>query len=143
MKLVAPEGSVYQAGTLSGNPVAVSAGIATLTTLMNKNIYSYLETLSSQLEQGLLDTSKKAKVNLTINRFGSMLTTFFTNKAICNFRTASQSDTKRYAKFFWNMIKCGIYCPPSQFEAVFLSYAHAKEDVENTIRASYKVFKAI
>ena len=128
MECVAPLGSVYQAGTLSGNPVAVSAGIETLKILEEnqEEIYSSLESKSSKIEQAM----KKAGLN--VNRTGSIMTVFFTDARVTDYDTAQTSDTRAYARYFKYLQSNGIYTAPSQFEAMFVSYAHSDEDIEKT-----------
>lgn len=121
MHNVAPLGGMYQAGTLSGNPIAMAAGIATLTALKNKNPYEKLNTVAAKIESFLLTSAKKYGVNITVNRFGSMINPFFGKKEVTNFSEAQSSDTEIFAKFFWAMIENGVFLPPSQFEAWFLS----------------------
>lgn len=130
MECVAPLGSVYQAGTLSGNPVAVSAGIETLKILEEnqEEIYSSLESKSSKIEQAM----KKAGLN--VNRTGSIMTVFFTDARVTDYDTAQTSDTRAYARYFKYLQSNGIYTAPSQFEAMFVSYAHSDEDVEKTCK---------
>lgn len=130
MECVAPLGSVYQAGTLSGNPVAVSAGIETLKILEEnqEEIYSSLESKSSKIEQAM----KKAGLN--VNRTGSIMTVFFTDARVTDYDTAQTSDTKAYARYFKYLQSNGIYTAPSQFEAMFVSYAHSDEDIEKTCK---------
>ena len=130
MECVAPLGSVYQAGTLSGNPVAVSAGIETLKILEEnqEEIYSSLESKSAKIEQAM----KKAGLN--VNRTGSIMTVFFTDARVTDYDTAQTSDTKAYARYFKYLQSNGIYTAPSQFEAMFVSYAHSDEDIEKTCK---------
>ena len=120
MDLIAPSGPVYQAGTLSGNPLAVTAGLATLKQLRVRGVYERLEEQSAALVKGIGEAAKKAGVPLTQTRVGSMLTSFFTQGPVVDWNTAKQSDTKRYGKFFHRMLEQGIYLAPSQFEAAFL-----------------------
>lgn len=136
MEHVAPLGPVYQAGTLSGNPLAVSAGLAVLGLLKEKNPYDELERRSARLEQGLRDAAAEAGIATTINRVGSMLTTFFTGSAVVDWPTAKQSDTDLYARFFCAMLEEGVYLAPSQFECAFVSLSHTDEVIDNTIRAA-------
>ena len=128
MECVAPLGSVYQAGTLSGNPVAVSAGIATLKILeKNKDsIYPELERKSAKIENAM----KNAGLN--VNRVGSIMTAFFTDKKVVDYDTATTADTKRYAEYYNHLLENGIYAAPSQFEAMFVSFAHTDDDIEKT-----------
>ena len=143
MDLIAPVGPVYQAGTLSGNPLAVTAGLATLKQLRTKGIYKKLEERSAALAKGIGEAAKKAGVAVTQTRVGSMLTTFFTSGPVVDWNTAKQSDTKRYGQFFHHMLEQGVYLAPSQFEAAFLSTAHSAQDVEKTIRAAHAAFKKL
>ncbi len=143
MDLVAPAGPVYQAGTLSGNPLAVTAGIETLARLQARGVYRKLETLSAALAEGLRDAAKKTGVPLTLTRVGSMLGAFFTKGPVVDWATAKQSDTERYAKFFRGMLEKGVYLAPSQFEAAFLSTAHTEADIKKTIAAAQAVFKRL
>ncbi len=137
MSLIAPEGPVYQAGTLSGNPLAMAAGIATLKILKDKKIYhkidKYTETLCSHAYDIL---SKKTAV--TINRFGSMFTIFFTDKEVFDWASAKSSDTKLFAKFFKTLLNNNVFFPPSQFEAAFVSFAHSDKEMEITLEAMKK-----
>ena len=143
MDLIAPAGPVYQAGTLSGNPLAVTAGLATLKHLRTKGIYKKLEERSAALAKGLGEAARKAGVPLTQNRVGSMLTSFFTAGPVVDWNSAKQSDTKRYGQVFHKMLDEGIYFAPSQFEAAFLSTAHTAADIEKTIRAAHVAFKSL
>lgn len=143
MDLIAPVGPVYQAGTLSGNPLAVTAGLATLKQLRTKGLYKKLEASSAALAKGIGEAAKKAGVPLTQTRVGSMLTSFFTPGPVVDWNTAKQSDTKRYGQFFHHMLEQGVYLAPSQFEAAFLSTAHSTQDIEKTIRAAHTAFKSL
>ena len=143
MELIAPAGPVYQAGTLSGNPLAVTAGLATLKQLRAKNLYKQLEERSAALAQGVADEAKRAGIALTQTRVGSMLTSFFTQEPVVDWNSAKKSDTKRYGLFFHGMLEQGIYLAPSQFEAAFLSTAHTSTDIEKTIRAARVAFKSL
>ena len=135
MNLVAPLGPMYQAGTLSGNPLAMAAGIATLRQLRDKKseIYSRLDSLSAKLVDGIAQSAKEAGVALTANRVGSMFTWFFNPGPVMDWASASKSDTAAFARFFRAMLEEGIYLPPSQYEAAFLSAAHGEADVQRTI----------
>jgi glutamate-1-semialdehyde 2,1-aminomutase len=130
MERVAPAGPVYQAGTLSGNPLAVAAGLATLRRIEKENPYPKLEELGAKLEAGL------ARSNVRINRVGSMFTVFFTEREVVDFETAKTSDTRRFNRHFHSMLEQGVYLAPSQFEAAFISVAHNLEDIERTIAAA-------
>lgn len=143
MDLIAPSGPVYQAGTLSGNPLAVTAGLATLKQLRARGVYKKLEERSAALAKGIGEAAKRAGIPLTQTRVGSMLTAFFTPGPVVDWNTAKQSDTKRYGQFFHQMLEQGIYLAPSQFEAAFLSIAHTSQDVEKTIRAAHTAFKSL
>jgi glutamate-1-semialdehyde 2,1-aminomutase len=143
MDLIAPAGPVYQAGTLSGNPLAVTAGLATLKQLRAKNLYKQLEERSAALARGLADEAKRAGIALTQTRVGSMLTSFFTQEPVVDWNSAKKADTKRYGLFFHGMLEQGIYLAPSQFEAAFLSTAHTSADIEKTIRAARVAFKSL
>jgi glutamate-1-semialdehyde 2,1-aminomutase len=143
MDLIAPSGPVYQAGTLSGNPLAVTAGLATLKQLRVRGIYERLEERSAALVKGIGEAAKKARIPLTQTRVGSMMTAFFTPGPVVDWNTAKQSDTKRYGKFFHRMLEQGIYLAPSQFEAAFLSTAHSTQDIEKTIKAAHAAFKSL
>jgi len=140
MSRLAPEGPVYQAGTLSGNPLAMSAGIATLKELTKPGVYDELESGTAELVDGLTAAARAADVATTTNRFGSMFTTFFSPNPVVDYATARGADTRRYARFFTAMLDRGIYLAPSQFEAGFLSLAHTAEDRAQTIAAAREAF---
>jgi glutamate-1-semialdehyde 2,1-aminomutase len=142
MELVSPAGPVYQAGTLSGNPLAMTAGIWALARL-NKKLYRKLAALSEMLATGLADAAREADVPLQINAVGSMVTPFFATQRVRDFTTATASDTTRFATFFQGMLKRGVYLPPSQFEAWFLSGAHTERDIKKTIAAAREAMKEI
>ncbi|MDE2484442.1 MAG: glutamate-1-semialdehyde 2,1-aminomutase [candidate division NC10 bacterium] len=133
MEQVAPLGAVYQAGTLSGNPLAMRAGIETLRLLDEPGFYERLEAKGEQLEAGLRELAAKAGIALQCQRVGSMCTAFFAEQPVIDYQTARAADTGRYAAFFWAMLERGVYLPPSQFEAAFLSDAHAVADIETTL----------
>ncbi|MBX3227532.1 MAG: glutamate-1-semialdehyde 2,1-aminomutase [Labilithrix sp.] len=139
MQKVAPIGPVYQAGTLSGNPVAVSAALALLTRL-DAGVYDKLEALGARLEAGLVDGAKKAGLDVCVQRVGSMITPFFTKGPVTSFASAVASDTKRFGKWHAAMLARGQYWPPSQFEAAFLSTAHSEAIVDRTIAAAAESF---
>jgi len=138
MNMVAPLGPMYQAGTLSGNPLAMAAGIATLKRLQEKKaeIYPQLEALSAKLVEGVAAAAKESGVPLSFNRAGSMFTWFFTADQVTDWDSAAKSDTKAFGKFFRTMLDAGVYLPPSQFEAAFLGTAHGEEDILKTIAAA-------
>lgn len=143
MEKVAPLGPVYQAGTLSGNPLAMRAGIETLKLLQSPGFYGVLEEKAKALEEGFKEGAKKAKVPMKINRSGSMFTLFFTETEVVDDATAKTSDTKAYARFFAGMLQRGIFLPPSQFEACFLSAAHSDEDLQKTRSAAEEAFQSL
>jgi len=146
MEQVSPSGSVYQAGTLSGNPLAMSSGIATLEILQEPKTYETLEERGAALEAGLVQAAKTAGVPVTINRVGSMITPFFmseTGRHVKNFDDATSSDTAAFAKFFHAMLDNGVLLPPSQYESWFISLAHTPEIIDDTIAAAAKAFAAI
>lgn len=144
MKMIAPSGAVYQAGTLSGNPLAMTAGIETLKIIEETpDFYAQLEEKSAYLANGIADGLKKLNLNYTINRTGSMLTLFFTDREVVNFDTAKTSDTQKFAAYFGAMLESGIYLPPSQFEACFVSIAHTTEDLDKTIEANFESLEKI
>ncbi|MHC9087941.1 glutamate-1-semialdehyde 2,1-aminomutase [Tenacibaculum sp. IMCC1] len=143
METVAPLGGMYQAGTLSGNPIAMAAGISTLTELKKQNPYERFNEIAQIIEVLLLESAKKHGVEITVNRFGSMINPFFTNKKVTNFEDAQTSDTKKYATFFWEMTKNGVFLPPSQFEAWFLSSALTEKDIQEIANAIDKSMEAV
>ena len=143
MEQVAPLGGMYQAGTLSGNPVAMAGGIATLSELKRQDPYDRFEEVASILEIILNEKAKKHGVSLVVNRFGSMMNPFFTKDPVNNFEDAQRADTKKFATFFWEMIKNGIFLPPSQFEAWFLNSALSDKDIQQTAKAVDKAMAAV
>ena len=143
MEQVAPLGAMYQAGTLSGNPIAMAGGIATLLELKKQYPYQKFEEIGSALETILLDAAKKYNVDIVINRFGSMMNPFFTKTKVTNFQEAQTSDTEKFAIFFWEMIKNGVFLPPSQFEAWFLNSAISKKDIKVIAKAADKAMLAV
>jgi glutamate-1-semialdehyde 2,1-aminomutase len=136
MDRVAPEGDVYQAGTLSGNPLAMRAGIAMLRGLRAPGFYDRLEAISDRLARGLREAAEKAGIPARVARVGSLLTLFFTAREPVDWATASTTDTRLYAAFFRGMLERGVYLPPSQFEALFLSSAHTEAHVDRTVAAA-------
>ena len=140
MEHLAPLGPVYQAGTLSGNPLATTAGIATVEALTEPGLYDRLEELSASLAQGLKSAAAQAGVQITINRVGSMMTVFFNADPVMNYQDAMRSDTAAYAKFFHAMLQRGVYIPPAQFEAMFVSAAHQQDDIDQTIATAEIAF---
>ncbi len=141
MATVAPDGPVYQAGTLSGNPLAMAAGAAMLDLLARPGSYAALEALSARLEAGLLRAARDAGARVTINRVGSMLTVFFCDGPVVDYASAKRSDTTRFARFFHAMLRRGVYLPPAQFEAAFVSLAHGESEIDETIAAAAGAFK--
>jgi glutamate-1-semialdehyde 2,1-aminomutase len=140
MDCLAPLGPVYQAGTLSGNPLALAAGIAALEELARPGAYERLEHLGQQLENGMRDAARKARVPVHFNRIGSMFCTYFTADPVHNLADAMRSDRARFSRFFHTMLDQGVYLAPSQFEAGFLSLAHTEDDIGQTIAAAEKAF---
>jgi glutamate-1-semialdehyde 2,1-aminomutase len=155
MDMLAPTGPVYQAGTLSGNPIATAAANATLDILNSKfeirnskfrakgTAYEYLESIAAALEAGLTDAAKQAAVPVTINRVGSIMSCFFTDRPVRNFADVKSTDVKQFKRFFTEMLKQGIYLAPSAYEAMFVSLAHTKEDIEKTVEAAQNSFRGI
>jgi glutamate-1-semialdehyde 2,1-aminomutase len=144
MQMVAPVGRVYQAGTLSGNPMAMAAGIITLRTLAQDggSAYRTLDALGAQLADGLRAAAKAAETVVTVTQMGSMMTVFFADAEPEDYASAKRADTDRYGRFFRAMLDAGVYLPPSQFEAMFVSLAHTREDIERTIEAAKQAFAA-
>ena len=140
MDQVAPAGPVYQAGTLSGNPLAVAAGLSTLRLLQKNNPYDKLEALGARLEKGLMAAATQAGVAVRMNRVGSMFTVFFTDRDVFDFDSAKACDTRRFNRFFHSMLDQGHYWPASQFEAAFISAAHSESDIDRTLAAAAKAF---
>ncbi|HWR36628.1 MAG TPA: glutamate-1-semialdehyde 2,1-aminomutase [Clostridia bacterium] len=138
MNMVAPLGPMYQAGTLSGNPLAMAAGLAMLSALADnrEEIYGRLEKLSAMLTNGVLEAARESGIPMTVNRVGSMFTFFFTDKKVTNWETAATCSTEQFGRFHRGMLDAGVWLPPSQFEAAFLSAAHTDQDVEDTIAAA-------
>jgi glutamate-1-semialdehyde 2,1-aminomutase len=143
MDLVAPAGPVYQAGTLSGNPLAVAAGLKTLELLRRPGFYERLDALAEKLTAGLQTEASRAGVALTVNRVGSMFTPFFTAEPVTDYVSAKKADAAVFARFFRALLERGVYFPPSQFEAVFVSSAHSEDDIAETVRAVAAAFAAL
>ncbi len=143
MDMLAPIGPVYQAGTLSGNPVAMTAGIETLKLLGKKGVYEKLFDAAERLSSGIESIAKKSGVPVRVSVAGSMLTVFFNERPVDNYAHAKQSDTARFSRYFTRMLKNRIYLPPSQFEAMFVSLAHSDSDIEKTLAAVEKSFKGL
>ena len=142
MELVAPAGPVYQAGTLSGNPLAMTAGLWSLTEL-SPRLYRHMAKLGARLAAGLAEAARAAEVPLQVNAFGSLVTPFFTSEPVTDLQSAMKADTVAYGKFFNGMLARGVYPPPSQFEAWFLSGAHSEKDVEKTVEAATAAMKEL
>lgn len=144
MKLVAPAGPMYQAGTLSGNPLAMAAGYAMLSILSkNRSFYARLEKKSRQLEEGIRGNLRSLSLELTLNRVGSMFTLFFTDQAVTDYASAAKAERAKFADYFRGMLSRGIYLPPSQFEAAFLNSAHSDRDIEKTIAANLQALRQV
>jgi len=143
MEMLAPVGPVYQAGTLSGNPLAVAAGLQTLELLRESGTYDRLESLGQRLEEGVREGLAAANVSGCVNRMGSMWTVFFGPPHVRDAASAGRSDTGRFGQWFRGMLERGVYLPPSQFEAAFISLAHSNEDIEATVRAAREVLATI
>jgi glutamate-1-semialdehyde 2,1-aminomutase len=141
MATVAPEGPVYQAGTLSGNPLAMAAGAAVLDLLARPGTYDTLEARSARLEEGLRRAAREAGAPVAINRVGSMITVFFCPGPVTDYATAKASDTKRFGRFFHAMLERGVYLPPAQFEAAFVSLAHGEAEIDATVAAAREAFR--
>jgi len=143
MERISPLGGVYQAGTLSGNPLAVAAGLTTLRALADSAVYSRLERAGATLESGLVDGARAAGIPLTVNRVGSMLTAFFAEGPVTDYASAKRADTERYARFFHAMLERGVFLAASQFEAAFVSLAHTDQDLETAARAAREAFATL
>ena len=141
-RVAPPPGEVYQAGTLSGNPLAVSAGIATLKTLAEQGVYEQLESRSAMLADGLKSAAQRHHISTFHQRVGSMLMFFFTDQEVVDYKSAQTSDTKRFARYFWGLLERGVYIAPSQFEAGFVSLAHTENDIAQTIEAADAVLRS-
>jgi glutamate-1-semialdehyde 2,1-aminomutase len=143
MEQIAPQGSVYQAGTLSGNPVAMAAGIATLAELKKPGFYEALHEKTERLAGGLKKSAENAGIPVTGAAIGSMMGLFFTDRIVQNFDDAKTCNLSRFSDYYRRMLTRGIYLAPSQFEAMFVSSAHTDEDIDRTISAASEVFKAL
>lgn len=135
MDRIAPEGPIYQAGTLSGNPLAVAAGLETLRGLDSTGAYTRLEAVADRLERGIQEVAVERGARIQLNRVGSMMTLFFADAPVTDFASAKASDTEKFARFFRGMLERGVYWPPSQFEAAFVSTAHTDDDIDRTVEA--------
>jgi glutamate-1-semialdehyde 2,1-aminomutase len=143
MQSIAPLGEVYQAGTLSGNPLAVSAGIATLKTLAKPGVYEQLENVAQALAEGLQDATKRNGIDTCHNRVGSMLMFYFTDEKVVDYASAQTSSIDRFGRYFWGLLEKGVYIAPSQFEAGFVSLAHSQADVDQTARVADEVLSKL
>ena len=143
MRNIAPIGPVYQAGTLSGNPLAMRAGVETLDLLDEPGVYEQLETVAARLQSGLATAASSAGVPMQSNRVGSMLTGFFSAAAVTDFTTAAAADTERYGRFFHAMLSRGVYLAPSQFEAAFVSLAHGEVELERTLEVAEEALREV
>jgi glutamate-1-semialdehyde 2,1-aminomutase len=142
MEQVAPAGPVYQAGTLSGNPLAMTAGLATLRRLRDRAVYERLEEAGRRLTEGMAEAAREAGVETVTNRVGSMFTTFFTGAPVTDWPTAARADRDAYGRFFHAMLEGGVYLAPSQFEAAFIGVAHTDELLDRTVEATRRAFRA-
>jgi glutamate-1-semialdehyde 2,1-aminomutase len=142
MDFVSPSGPIFQAGTLSGNPLAMAAGLATVELLRDERPYDHLEALTARLEDGLKRAATDAKVPHVVQRVGSMITLFFNPDPVWNYADAKRSDTALFGRFFWEMLARGVYLPCSQFEAAFVSAAHTEADIDHTVRAAAEALRA-
>jgi glutamate-1-semialdehyde 2,1-aminomutase len=143
MAVVAPDGPVYQAGTLSGNPLAMAAGRTAIELLERPGTYQRLEATSSRLAEGLARAAAEAGVTVTVNRVGSMVTVFFCPGPVTDYASARTSDAARFARFFQGMLKRGVWLPPAQFEAAFVSLAHGPDEIDHTLQAAAESFREI
>jgi glutamate-1-semialdehyde 2,1-aminomutase len=143
MAHIAPQGPVYQAGTLSGNPLAMAAGIATLTQLKAPGFYKSLDERTQKLYDGLKSASEKAGISAKLDRAGSMLGLFFTDKKVVNFKDAKTCDLNMFSAYYKGMLQEGVYLAPSQFEALFVSAAHDQAHIDRTIQAAEKVMREL
>ena len=143
MEKIAPLGPIYQAGTLSGNPLAMTCGLATLDVLRQKGVYKKLDLLAEELCQGLEGLTRKKGIPARINRSGSMFTLFFTGDDVFDYSSTKKADTRKYAKYFQGMLSSGVWLPPSQFEACFVSLVHTAKDVEGTLKAAASALDSV
>ncbi len=143
MKHIAPDGPVYQAGTLSGNPLAMAAGIATLKQLGSKSVYNKLEKTTVNFVEEIREIITKLRIKASVNQIGSMFTIFFNEGEVYNYETAIASNTKIFSKFFKNLLSAGIMFPPSQFESVFISTVHTEKELQFALNSIYKALKDI
>jgi glutamate-1-semialdehyde 2,1-aminomutase len=142
MEMVAPAGPMYQAGTLSGNPLAMTAGIETLKVLREPGVFEEIERKTAMLADGIGQAAREAGVPIFQTRVGTMFCTFFTSDPVTDYASAKNADTARFGRFFRTMLEQGVYLAPSQFEAGFMSLAHSDEDIERTVEAAARAFRA-
>ncbi|MBA7715665.1 Glutamate-1-semialdehyde 2,1-aminomutase [subsurface metagenome] len=143
MDMLAPAGAVYQAGTLAGNPIATAAANATLDILIKEDCYQRLESSAAMLESGLANAARDAGIAVTINRVGSIMSCFFTDRPVRNFADVQSTNIKQFKRFFAEMLEQGVYLAPSAYEAMFVSLAHSRQDIEKTIEAAQNSFHKI
>ncbi|OGX61589.1 MAG: glutamate-1-semialdehyde-2,1-aminomutase, partial [Paenibacillus sp. RIFOXYA1_FULL_44_5] len=143
MEHIAPMGPIYQAGTLSGNPLAMAAGLTTLQLIGEPGVYEALEKKSARLEEGFTQNAKSIGIPVTINRIGSMMSAFFTDLPVINYETAKRSNLEMFSKYFSGLLNFGVSVAPSQFEGMFISTVHSDEDIEQTIEANYEALKRL
>lgn len=143
MQLLSPAGGVYQAGTLSGNPLAMSAGLATLALLREEGVYAGLEEKTARLAAGIERAAAAAGASVRCTRVGSMFCVFFTDEEVRGWTTAARCDTAAFARYFRAMLERGVYLAPSQFETAFVSMAHTDEDIDRTIEAAREAFSVL
>jgi len=139
MKLVAPSGPVYQAGTLSGNPIAMAAGLAQLEALERQDVYAHIDKLCEKLAKGLLEIAQHCGIKSCVNRIGSLCCLFFGIESACDYKSVKKADTELYAKYFRGMLGENIYLAPSQYEAMFVSYTHTESDIDKTLDSAEKI----
>ena len=143
MEQISPSGPIYQAGTLSGNPLAMNAGLATLKLLQQPGTYEALASKTTRLAEGLKQLAQEAGLPIWVNGVGAMFSIFFTDVPVKDFASACTSDVERFAKYFRGMLERGIYLAPSQYEAVFLSTAHTESDIDQTLEQAQTVFRTL
>jgi glutamate-1-semialdehyde 2,1-aminomutase len=143
MELVAPLGPVYQAGTLSGNPIAMAAGLATLRAISQPRFFEALDAKAERLARGLADAALRSETAAQLNRCGSLMTLFFSDAPVIDYASARKADTALFGRYFHAMLEAGVYLPPSQFEAMFVSAAHSDADIDATIAAAEQALAAV
>jgi glutamate-1-semialdehyde 2,1-aminomutase len=143
MQLIAPCGAVYQAGTLSGNPIAMAAGLAQLEMLENNDVYKHIDQMGAKLAEGIAGIIQNLGLNACVNRIGSLVCLFFGLETADSYQSVKDADRELYARYFRKMLAAGVYLAPAQFEAMFVSYAHTEKDIDETLYAAEKVLKGI